>query len=92
MESLALPADLLREVREAVGPQIASRSISTTGQPRRGGPLLPRGSALGSIRGRADPLRKSDAKAQLGFDDQRAVAVGEELSSKWAFAPYIDAG
>lgn len=94
MESLALAADLLREVREAVGPQIAlAIDFHHRLSPAEAAVFCQRVEPVGMYFVE-EPIRceNPDAYAQLRSMTNVPFAIGEEFSSKWAFAPYLERG
>jgi galactonate dehydratase len=94
MESLALAADLLREIREAVGPHIAlAIDFHHRLSPAEAAVFCQRVEPLG-LAFVEEPIRceNPDAYAQLRSMTSVPFAIGEELSSKWAFAPYLERG
>lgn len=94
LESLALSADLLREIRDAVGPQVAlAIDFHHRLTPAEAAVFCQRVESLG-LYFVEEPIRceNPDAYAQLRAMTNVPFAVGEEFSSKWAFAPYIERG
>jgi galactonate dehydratase len=94
MESLALAADLLREIREAVGPRIAlAIDFHHRLSPAEAAIFCQRVEPLG-LYFIEEPIRSEspEAYAQLRAMTNVPFAIGEEFSSKWAFAPYIERG
>jgi galactonate dehydratase len=94
MESLALAADLLREIRDAVGPRVAlAIDFHHRLSPAEAAVFCQRVEPLG-LYFVEEPIRceNPDAYAQLRAMTNVPFAIGEEFSSKWAFAPYIERG
>jgi galactonate dehydratase len=94
MESLALAADLLREIRDAVGPRVAlAIDFHHRLSPAEAAVFCQRVEPLG-LYFVEEPIRceNPDAYAQLRAMTNVPFAIGEEYSSKWAFAPYIERG
>lgn len=94
MESLTLAADLLREIRDAVGPGIAlAIDFHHRLSPAEAAVFCQRVEPLG-LYFVEEPIRSEnpDAYAQLRSVTNVPFAIGEEFSSKWAFAPYIERG
>jgi len=94
LESLALSADMLREIRDAVGPQIAlAIDFHHRLSPAEAAMFCQRVEPLG-LYFVEEPIRgeNPDAYAQLRTMTNVPLAIGEEFSSKWAFAPYIERG
>lgn len=94
MESLAVAADLLREIREAVGPQTAlAIDFHHRLSPAEAAVFCQRVEPLGMYFVE-EPIRREnpDAYAQLRTMTTVPFAIGEEFFSKWAFAPYIERG
>ena len=91
-KSLELAAHWLREVRKAVG--AGHRALdrlppSPLGRGDRA--LLPQGRRSEPLlHGGADPVREPEAYQQLRAMTPIPFAIGEEFSSKWAFAPFIE--
>ena len=94
MESLTLAADLLREIREEVGPGIAlAIDFHHRLSPAEAAIFCQRVEPLG-LYFVEEPIRSEnpEAYAQLRSMTNVPFAIGEEFSSKWAFAPYIERG
>ncbi len=94
MESLTLAADLLREIREEVGPGVAlAIDFHHRLSPAEAAVFCQRIEPLG-LYFVEEPIRSEnpEAYAQLRSMTTVPFAIGEEFSSKWAFAPYIERG
>jgi galactonate dehydratase len=94
MESLTLAADLLREIREELGPGVAlAIDFHHRLSPAEAAVFCQRVEPLG-LYFVEEPIRSenSEAYAQLRSMTNVPFAIGEEFSSKWAFAPYIERG